>query len=218
MATPEEYAANIERARLTEEAEVRKRLLSDCKSRVQSFYDSKCKSGANWDVFSNKFRSMGLKVPSNFINCKICEEPFFGHYFQHEKQIVLCANNTPPDQVNTTLTHEVNFKKLVHVFDDARAELDFKDPEHVACSEIRAINLSSECRPGKITRFWSSGKSYVECVQRKSILSLIHNKLLGDLDEKRSTEAVLNVWDICYHDYEPFTYEEYKKKQSRRQD
>jgi hypothetical protein len=88
----------------------------------------------------------------------------------------------------------------------------------VACSEIRAINLSSECRPGRLSRFWTSGKKYVDCVQSRAISSLVHNKRVGDVSEKRATEAVLNVWDICYHDYEPFTYEEYKKKRSRRQD
>jgi len=191
-----------------EEAEVRKRLLADCKFQVKEYYDS-----ANWEVFSNKFRSMGLKVPLSFINCKICDENFYGHYFEGEKEVVICANNTPPEQISITLTHE-----LVHVLDDARAELNFKDPEHVACSEIRAINLSSECRPGRFAKLWTSGRSYVECVQRKAVLSLTANKRLGEIEEKRATEAVLNVWDICYHDYEPFTYEEFKRKQSRRQD
>lgn len=37
--------------------------------------------------------------------------------------------------------------ELVHAFDFARAEIDACDIAHVACTEIRAYNLSEQCDP-----------------------------------------------------------------------
>lgn len=42
--------------------------------------------------------------------------------------------------MNETLTHE-----LVHSYDHCRAHVDWNDLKHLACSEIRAANLSGEC-------------------------------------------------------------------------
>lgn len=42
--------------------------------------------------------------------------------------------------MNDTLTHE-----LIHTLDYCRAELDWTNIHHLACTEIRAANLSGEC-------------------------------------------------------------------------
>lgn len=42
--------------------------------------------------------------------------------------------------MDETLTHE-----LVHSYDHCRAHVDWNDLTHLACSEIRAANLSGEC-------------------------------------------------------------------------
>lgn len=42
--------------------------------------------------------------------------------------------------MNDTLTHE-----LVHTLDYCRAEIDWTNLLHLACTEIRAANLSGEC-------------------------------------------------------------------------
>ena len=42
--------------------------------------------------------------------------------------------------MNDTLTHE-----LVHTLDYCRAELDWNNIHHLACTEIRAASLSGEC-------------------------------------------------------------------------
>lgn len=56
-------------------------------------------------------------------------------------QIVLCENNIySQGHMNDTLTHE-----LVHIYDHCRAEVDWNNIHHLACSEIRAANLSGEC-------------------------------------------------------------------------
>lgn len=56
-------------------------------------------------------------------------------------QVVLCENNIySQGHMNDTLTHE-----LVHSYDHCRAQVDWNDIHHLACSEIRAANLSGEC-------------------------------------------------------------------------
>ena len=56
-------------------------------------------------------------------------------------QIVLCENNiSSQGHMNDTLTHE-----LIHTLDYCRAEVDWNNLDHLACSEIRAANLSGEC-------------------------------------------------------------------------
>ena len=54
---------------------------------------------------------------------------------------MLCENNIySQGHMNDTLTHE-----LVHTLDYCRAELDWSNLDHLACTEIRAANLSGEC-------------------------------------------------------------------------
>ena len=56
-------------------------------------------------------------------------------------QLVLCENNVySQGHMNDTLTHE-----LVHAYDHCRAKVDWDKLEHLACSEVRAANLSGEC-------------------------------------------------------------------------
>ena len=42
--------------------------------------------------------------------------------------------------MNEIMTHE-----LVHMYDHCRAHVDWDNLYHVACTEVRAANLSTEC-------------------------------------------------------------------------
>ena len=46
--------------------------------------------------------------------------------------------------VERTIQHE-----LIHAYDHCRAEVDWKDCVHIACSEVRAASLSGDCACGK---------------------------------------------------------------------
>ena len=62
-------------------------------------------------------------------------------YYSVILQIVLCENNIySQGHMNDTLTHE-----LVHSYDHCRAHVDWDNLQHLACSEIRAANVSGEC-------------------------------------------------------------------------
>lgn len=196
-----EKSERMQRLKLSHEAEVRKRLIADCTKKVYDFYRSR-----NWEIFSHKFRQLNVELPKDLFSCKICEESLSGHYFEKDKKVVLCANSLADDEFDFTITHE-----LVHVFDDARAELNFNDAQHVACSEIRATNLSGECRPVKFYQFRNRTNKYMDCVKTRAIEAVMMNKRFT-LTKDSAKEVVDNVWDVCYYDYEPFTFEELRRK------
>lgn len=191
-----------EKSKITIEAEVRNRLIAECVHNVHTYFQSRA-----WEIFTEKFTAMSIKLPPDLISCKMCEEPIAGHYFEKEKRIVICANHVSDEQFENTLTHE-----LVHLFDDARAEVDFKSPQHVACGEIRATNLSGECHQQFRFRALKSRKKYVECIKDRAIKSLMFNRHLN-LSKEKAEDVVVGVWDVCYYDYEPFTTQQAKKKQ-----
>src|SRR5690242_3439257 len=56
-------------------------------------------------------------------------------------QTLMCGNHlTSFSSFETVLTHE-----LIHAYDTCRAEVDMNNVAHVACTEVRASNLSGDC-------------------------------------------------------------------------
>ena len=107
------------------------------------------------------------------------------------------------------MTAEVITHELIHAYDDARAIYDYENPEHVACSEIRASNLSGECKFFREAQRTMVTKSifslpYVKhqpvCVRRRALLSM----KLREFDDEVAEKAVNKVWNTCYNDIEPF--------------
>lgn len=67
--------------------------------------------------------------------------------------------------VQGVLTHE-----MIHMFDYCRNELDFRNMEHLACTEIRAANLT-HC---SFTSAWSQGDaSFLKIKEAHQVISLI---------------------------------------------
>lgn len=61
-----------------------------------------------------------------------------GGYDPELNQVVVCQNiATNKGMVQGVLTHE-----MIHMFDYCNNNLDFKNIEHLACTEIRAANLT----------------------------------------------------------------------------
>lgn len=69
--------------------------------------------------------------------CEVCDTAVTGGYDPEYNQIVVCQNNTNEGVVQGILTHE-----MVHMFDYCNNNLDFKNIDHLACTEIRAANLA----------------------------------------------------------------------------
>jgi inner membrane protease ATP23 len=115
-------------------------------------------------------------------------------------QILLCQNRIRGDEEMTkTLTHE-----MVHAFDDCRANLDWTDCVHHACTEIRASNVSRECRwLEEFKRLQIHGvNGQKSCVRRRAELSVGMNPFCNKPGQARL--AVEAAWETCYRDTAPF--------------
>lgn len=114
------------------------------------------------------------------------------------------------------MTHE-----LVHAFDYCRSQFDMGSCRQRACSEVRAANLSGECRwTREVMRGnWSvkaqhrvrrrcAGthgicSSVQACVKRRAKLSLL--AATDACQDPSAIDATIEaVWDSCYNDTEPF--------------
>ncbi|XP_055215218.1 mitochondrial inner membrane protease ATP23 homolog isoform X2 [Gorilla gorilla gorilla] len=75
-------------------------------------------------------------------SCEDCNGNVSGGFDASTSQIVLCQNNIHNQaHMNRVVTHE-----LIHAFDHCRAHVDwFTNIRHLACSEVRAANLSGDC-------------------------------------------------------------------------
>lgn len=115
----------------------------------------------------------GCNVSTDNIECQRCDGQMAGG-FQDNGGVVLCANHiNTQDHANTTLVHEA-----VHAFDECRANVDWTNCVHHACSEIRAAALSGDCSFGRevfLRRNFGWGKQFQRCIRRRAELSVEMN-------------------------------------------
>uniref|UniRef100_G3SQZ5 Mitochondrial inner membrane protease ATP23 n=1 Tax=Loxodonta africana TaxID=9785 RepID=G3SQZ5_LOXAF len=88
-----------------------------------------------------KHSGCAVKKERHF-SCEDCNGNVSGGFDASSSQIVLCQNNIGNQaHMSRVVTHE-----LIHAFDHCRAHVDwFTNVRHLACSEIRAANLSGDC-------------------------------------------------------------------------
>lgn len=115
-------------------------------------------------------------------------------------EIYLCQENvTGPKHAHTILVHE-----LIHAIDVCRAKVDpLRNCMQLACTEIRAENLSGECDPsweflrGKLSSVFGHGQ---KCVRRRAIDSVKANPNCTAQAENYVDAAM----ERCYADTFPF--------------
>lgn len=115
-------------------------------------------------------------------------------------EIYLCAEHvTGPKHANTILAHE-----LIHAIDMCRAKIDpLRNCMQLACTEIRAENLSGECNMSweflraKLNSYLGHGQ---ECVRRRAIDSVRANPNCSGKAELFVDAAM----ERCYADTFPF--------------
>lgn len=116
--------------------------------------------------------------------------------------LLLCHNAIiDKEHMEATMAHE-----MMHWYDHCRFKVDQTNLRHIACSEIRANNLSGDCR------FWREvinrmnfgfSRQYERCVRRRTIQSMMSNPH-GPKDEATANRVVDEVWKSCYNDTRPF--------------
>ncbi|KAJ3239184.1 Mitochondrial inner membrane protease atp23 [Chytriomyces hyalinus] len=135
---------------------------------------------------------------SHFV-CMPCDSNRAGG-FSPDAGVVLCQNKFLNRQhMEDTITHE-----LVHAFDHCTTNINWKSPEQHACAEIRAVNLSGECRFTRELRRgnFQIARHHQACVRRRAVLGV--SMLPGCGEGTVAEDAVRVVWDKCFNDTAPF--------------
>ncbi|CAH0547477.1 unnamed protein product [Brassicogethes aeneus] len=134
------------------------------------------------------------------IACEECSPNVSGGYDPILNQVVICHNTaTSEGVVQGVLTHE-----LIHMFDYCRNKLNFKNIDHLACTEIRAANLA-HC---SFLSAWTNGdaspfkikQAHQDCVKSKALSSVMAVRNVTKLE---AIDAIERVFPKCYPDLEP---------------
>uniref|UniRef100_A0A8D8C105 Mitochondrial inner membrane protease ATP23 n=2 Tax=Culex pipiens TaxID=7175 RepID=A0A8D8C105_CULPI len=134
------------------------------------------------------------------IACEVCDVSVSGGYDPVLNQVVVCQNIARNEGiVQGVLTHE-----MIHMFDYCRNDLDFKNIDHLACTEIRAANLT-HC---SFMSAWTQGdaspfnikEAHQNCVKTKALNSVL---AVRKVSPEEAIAAVERVFPKCYNDLEP---------------
>ncbi|XP_078676477.1 mitochondrial inner membrane protease ATP23 homolog [Branchiostoma floridae x Branchiostoma belcheri] len=173
-------------------------------------YHPRCKTKLMVAMKSNPFVKLLLKAmeesgctvyKDRHFSCEPCGYKVAGGFDPQANQVVLCQNIiSSQGMMNRVLTHE-----LIHAFDHCRGKVDwYNNLQHVACSEIRAANLSGDCHfSGELRRFQLKGvkKHHQTCVWQRAKESV---KVVRNCTDEEASRAVDSVWDSCFNDLAPF--------------
>uniref|UniRef100_A0A668AJP4 Mitochondrial inner membrane protease ATP23 n=1 Tax=Myripristis murdjan TaxID=586833 RepID=A0A668AJP4_9TELE len=133
-------------------------------------------------------------------SCEECDGTVSGGFDAASSQIVLCQNNIhQQSHMNRVVTHE-----LIHAFDHCRAHVDwFNNFRHLACSEIRAANLSGDCSfSNEVARFnFGLKQHHQECVRGRALRSIL---AVRKISRQEAEKIVDEVFDTCFNDHAPF--------------
>lgn len=113
-------------------------------------------------------------------------------------EIFLCQQYMDSEK----MTHKTLVHELIHAIDYCRTKMDpVHNCLHLACTEVRAENLSGECSFFKeIPRMKSFAGHGKECVQRRALLSVRANPNC----KARAEEYVQAALPRCFRDVYPF--------------
>ncbi|XP_034019253.1 mitochondrial inner membrane protease ATP23 homolog [Thalassophryne amazonica] len=134
------------------------------------------------------------------ISCEDCDGTVNGGFDAATSQIVLCQNNiSQQSHMNRVVTHE-----LIHAFDHCRAHVDwFNNFRHLACSEIRAANLSGDCSfSNEVARLnFGLKRHHQVCVRNRALRSIL---AVRKVSQEEAEKIVDQVFDTCFNDHTPF--------------
>ncbi|KAH7101384.1 peptidase M76 family-domain-containing protein [Auriculariales sp. MPI-PUGE-AT-0066] len=153
-------------------------------------------------VFLRKHLAVvGCPVANSNLVCTPCEAVRAGGFDNDTGTVLLCQNRfVGKKHMEDTIAHE-----LLHMYDHCRFKVDWHNLRHVACSEIRAANLSGDCRFSRefFDRFqFKVTKQHQTCVRRRALLAVSGHP---DCPDAATAERAVNeVWDSCFPDTRPF--------------
>ncbi|XP_060535062.1 mitochondrial inner membrane protease ATP23 homolog [Cylas formicarius] len=134
------------------------------------------------------------------IACEECAPNVSGGYDPVLNQVVICHNTVK----KSGLMQGVLMHEMIHMFDYCQNKLDFKNLDHLACTEIRAANLAhcsfmSAWMAGD-TSIFNFKQSHQTCVKNKALSSILAAR---NVTEEEGMRAIERVFTKCYNDLEP---------------
>lgn len=122
-----------------------------------------------------------------------------GNYDDAANQVFVCANNAK----SYGAVHGSVLRNLVTMFDYCANRIDFQNPDHLACSEIRKANLAS-CNFlvyfARSDANFAVSKQHSRCVRNTAVDFMVQSKFV---DRTTAEQAVDRVFERCYNDLEP---------------
>lgn len=161
----------------------------------------------------SKIDAMGCKLAPEPI---VCEDAFgdamVAGAYDTDRSMVVMNPNVPPSFLNQSEWTRAVTHELVHAYDNCRANVNPVDCSHIACTEIRAANLSGDCdlltelqrMPSRLLLGGMSGHQQ-KCVRRRAELSLSLHPQCTETGPESVKQYVNNVWEPCYRDTAPFS-------------
>ena len=144
----------------------------------------------------------------------VCEDvfrgaPVTGSYDTMQHRVILNPA-VPPAAMTAAEWARTSAHELVHAFDVCRARVKTDDCLHLACTEIRAANLSGDCdflvelqrAPGALLG-GGVGAAQQRCVRRRAETSVAMHAACA-AREGGAAQAVREAWAPCYGDHAPF--------------
>ena len=185
--------------------------LEERMQKCRSLTATSLRSSPRVSMLLSKLAAQGCPTRAESI---VCEDVFgaapVGGAFDSVSSQIIMNPRVPPAHMNQSdwtraITHE-----LVHAFDACRVSLEPDSCAHLACTEIRASNLSGECdfmaevgrAPLQLVA-GGLGAAQQRCVRRRAEVSVAGfppcSREKGDAER-----AVASVWQLCYKDTAPF--------------
>lgn len=181
------------------------------------FSNHKCRAMLQFAIVASPYaklllsamKSSGCQVyKDRHFSCEDCEGNVSGGFDSTTSQIVLCQNNIRhQSQMNEVVTHE-----LIHAFDHCRAHVDwFNNYRHLACSEVRAANLSGDCAfSNEVSRLnFGLKKHHQVCVRDRALRSIL---AVRKVSQEEAEKIVDEVFESCFNDHAPFGRIPHSKK------
>jgi len=159
-----------------------------------------CKSDPYVKFMVNALERLGCNFAiEKHVACEPCGDKVIGGFDPDKKQIVMCENNIANQSImNQVMTHE-----LIHAFDVCRVRYEKDNLRHLACTEIRAANLSGDCFFSReVSRLKLGFKAHHQkCVKERAVKSML---CVRDISEEQAKNIVDSVFEPCFKDTEPF--------------
>lgn len=142
-----------------------------------------------------KLASENCVIPS--IKCMSGPSPTQSSNFSPSTNSINLYPTNSRMQTESSITHE-----LIHAYDNCTVNINWRNPHHLMCSEIRAIMLSGECNFLKEVGRGRVGfaKQFQKCIKRRALMSGNSSVFQGADAE----EVLIDVWPSCFGDSAPF--------------